>query len=81
MTDHRERFIVTHDYNGFMLRKLDDLDWYAYFKKQQPDRNTVLLAAELDGHKFTATLHRMPLPRFLLTTRGFHWINETPFNR
>jgi hypothetical protein len=29
----------------------------------------------------TATLHKVPTPDFVLTTRGFHWINDQPFNR
>ena len=35
----------------------------------------------MDGRKLAATLHKVPTPPFLLTTRGFHWINEAPFNR
>jgi hypothetical protein len=34
----------------------------------------------LDGQKVRARLHRQDAS-FLLVNRGFHWINEYPFNR
>lgn len=35
----------------------------------------------VDGKQIRARLHREPLSSFLLNNRGFHWINEYPFNR
>lgn len=35
----------------------------------------------MDGRKMRALLHRVESPSFLLLSRGFHWINEYPFNR
>jgi hypothetical protein len=35
----------------------------------------------MDGKKIELTLHKEPEPKFLLNTRGFHWITEFPFNR
>ena len=35
----------------------------------------------LDGHPLRANLHRTDPAKRLLTSRGFHWINEYPFNR
>lgn len=39
------------------------------------------IAGTFDGRKVRATLHREEQSKFLLTSRGFHWINERPFNR
>jgi hypothetical protein len=47
----------------------------------RPDAQTLLLNGVVDGKKITATLHKNNERTFLLTTRGFHWINERPFNR
>ncbi len=33
------------------------------------------------GEMLVVTLHRVPLPSFLLNNRGFHWISEYPYNR
>lgn len=49
------------------------------FELPQPD--TLVLDGELDGRRIHAKLHRMLEPKFMLTSRGFHWINEYPFNR
>ncbi|MBZ5506981.1 MAG: hypothetical protein LAO78_16110 [Acidobacteriia bacterium] len=49
------------------------------FDRPQPDAMT--LDGNVDGKQIHAKLHRVPVPKFLLNTRGFHWINEYPFNR
>lgn len=45
-----------------------------------PDANTLVLDGTWDGKPFHALAHRDD-HKFLLTTRGFHWVNEYPFNR
>lgn len=35
----------------------------------------------MDGKKIQATMALEAEKEFLLTTRGFHWINEFPYNR
>jgi uncharacterized membrane protein YphA (DoxX/SURF4 family) len=42
--------------------------------------DVITLDGKLDGKQIHAKLHHVPEPRFLLNTRGFHWINEYPFN-
>jgi uncharacterized membrane protein YphA (DoxX/SURF4 family) len=39
------------------------------------------LDGDFEGKKVHARLARMPVGNSLLTTRGFHWINDVPFNR
>jgi hypothetical protein len=34
-----------------------------------------------DGVRSTIRLRKIDLSKFLLTNRGFHWLNEQPFNR
>jgi len=41
--------------------------------------DSIALDGNLDGKQVHAKLHHIPEPRFLLNTRGFHWINEYPF--
>jgi uncharacterized membrane protein YphA (DoxX/SURF4 family) len=47
------------------------------YARPAPDR--VVLDGVHRGQKLHVTLRAMPAP--LLVTRGFHWINEVPFNR
>ena len=48
---------------------------------QQPGPESLTLDGQLDGRRIQAKLRHLEDPKFLLTTRGFHWINEYPFNR
>jgi hypothetical protein len=47
----------------------------------QPDRQHLTLSGTIDGQKVQITLQNVQPEKFLLTNRGFHWINEDPFNR
>lgn len=42
--------------------------------------DTMTLEGTRDGKPLKATMHRID-PQWLLKTRGFHWVNEFPFNR
>jgi uncharacterized membrane protein YphA (DoxX/SURF4 family) len=39
------------------------------------------LKGEVEGHPLVVDIHRADEQETRLFTRGFHWINETPFNR
>jgi len=47
----------------------------------QPEAGTLVVHGSIEGQNVNAVLHRIESPRFLLLDRGFHWINEYPFNR
>lgn len=47
----------------------------------QPNPAHLSLTGLVDGQKVQISLHKVPTQTFLLTSRGFHWINEDPFNR
>ena len=42
--------------------------------------DVITLDGKLDARLIHAKLHHIPEPRFLLNTRGFHCINQYPFN-
>ena len=63
------------------LRKRDDPSWNTVLTYQQVSPEVLTLAGTLNGSEITARLHRSGERKFLLTDRGFHWINEFPFNR
>ncbi len=58
-----------------------DKAWRAVFAYSQPAPDRLVLDGVLDGHKIHAMTHREDRSKFLLVNRGFHWINEYPFNR
>ncbi|HET7433372.1 MAG TPA: hypothetical protein VFN10_01530 [Thermoanaerobaculia bacterium] len=82
MDDTRKRHMIRDDVKEHML-------WiFAGHEDKRPAKltyerrgaDTVLLSGMFEGKKIAATLHKEP-HEFLLTTRGFHWITELPFNR
>jgi hypothetical protein len=56
-------------------RRPDVLTWSV------PDSGHVVIQGELDAHRVSVKLRRVDVSKFLLRSRGFHWINERPFNR
>src|SRR5258708_5283475 len=47
----------------------------------RPDDEHLVLEGKLGGDALVVKLKKLPLPEFQLTTRGFHWIQEFPYNR
>ncbi len=83
MDDSRRSYAMKMDAakRTLTLSQSDKPAWKAAFTYQRPDPDHLLLAGTLDGHPLRATLHRTDPAKRLLTSRGFHWINEYPFNR
>lgn len=46
-----------------------------------PSDDTLVIEGTLDGTEQRLTLHRTDEQQLRLPSRGFHWINETPYNR
>jgi len=64
-----------------VVSRRNEPQWGGRLSYAQPDPNSLTIDGILGGKKIHALCHREPIPKFLLTTRGFHWINEVPFNR
>jgi hypothetical protein len=47
----------------------------------RPDADRVVLQGTLGSDAVAIRLRRIYTSKFLLVNRGFHWINELPFNR
>jgi hypothetical protein len=83
MDDSRERYDVQIDptKRTIALTKRDDPHWQSTFAYRQPEPGLLALEGACDGREVRARLRQGKVPEFLLVTRGFHWINERPFNR
>jgi hypothetical protein len=83
MSDTRERYVLKRDAAKRMLAltKRDDPAWKSTLTYQRPEPGRLLLEGTFDGKKIQAVLRRTDNPNFRLVIRGFHWINEYPFNR
>ena len=60
--------------------KKDPLPW-AVLTFAQPEPDQLTLSGSLDSQAVELKLHLVPASKFPLISRGFHWINEYPFNR
>ena len=81
MSDRRQRYGIDLKPAQFSLKKRDAPEFKALLNYQRPDPNTLIVDGTFGGDRIHAVTHREPENEFMLTTRGFHWINEFPFNR
>ncbi|MCZ4243303.1 hypothetical protein O0955_04735 [Pedobacter sp. HCMS5-2] len=51
------------------------------FKYNADDRNKLILSGSKDKDSLSITFKKYDLKNFRLINRGFHWINEHPYNR
>lgn len=63
------------------LRKNTDRTYLADFKYHRASPDQLTLDGDMDGHKLHLELARLDLNKLPLVNRGFHWVQEYPFNR
>lgn len=63
------------------LSKPSDKNWKANFKFERPAQDQLTLDGRMDSHQVHLQLHLVDRSKFMLVSRGFHWIQEYPFNR
>jgi len=76
------RFVPTVDQKKktLALKNPTDSNWSFAAKYDRPQPGLMTMDAQWNGHTLHLTLRREE-PRFFLSTRGFHWVNETSLNR
>src|SRR5579864_3108912 len=67
--------------NTLSLTKSNDKTWKANFKFQRPAQDQLIVDGDMDGRKVHMQLQLFDRNKFLLVNRGYHWIQEYPFNR
>jgi hypothetical protein len=83
MSDSRQRYLLKldADEHTLALSRRDDPDWKAMLTFSEPGPGRLVLEGTFQGRAVRAQLRRSDESEFLLVNRGFHWINEYPFNR
>lgn len=81
MDDGITRYILTADEKVVIFKKRNDPHFQATMGLERTGPRTLTLRGQFDGKNIVATMHREDDRTFRLTSRGFHWINESPFNR
>jgi hypothetical protein len=83
MSDTRQRYRleINSAKKQLKMSKRDDPKWRSSLTFSQPGPKLLNFQGTFDGHKVKAQLRKADESEFLLVSRGFHWINEYPFNR
>jgi hypothetical protein len=83
MGDSRRRYRLelNADEHTLALSKRDDPAWKSTLTFGEPEPGALVLEGTFEGRAVRAKLRRSDPSEFLLVSRGFHWINEYPFNR
>jgi hypothetical protein len=83
MSDSHERYNLVHDEKKrtLVLSRRGNPNGKTTLVYRQPQPDVLFVEGPFDGHNVQARLRRTKPPKFLLVTRGFHWINERPINR
>lgn len=81
--DARERYSLElyEETKSMSLLKQGDKNWKGELSYERPDANNLMLEGTFGGQQIRAKLQRVEKNDFRLLNRGFHWVNETPFNR
>ena len=66
--------------NKFMLGDYSK-NWFGNFVYESGPSDVLTLSGKLQGHQMEVKLRRGEQSTYLLTNRGFHWINEVPLER
>jgi len=76
-------YLITWDTEDkkLTLAKVSTPTWSATFRYDLPEPDKLELQGSMDGKAVSATLKHAPEKRYELMNRGFHWIQELPYNR
>jgi hypothetical protein len=72
---------VNPELKKFFLTKGNNAPFRGEFSIEPLEETVIKITGKFDDHQITAKLQRLDESKFLLNSRGFHWVNEYPFNR
>jgi len=80
-TFERFRAIFDSQKSSFTLSRQDDKTWKAELNYQRSAADELRIIGTMAGHSVLMKLKRVDEKKFLLASRGFHWVQEYPFIR
>jgi hypothetical protein len=73
--------VTDADSRTITLSKPNTKDWSAKFTVDRQTPQHAIFEGTMDGHVVRLDTHLVRREDFLIVSRGFHWIQEVPFNR
>ncbi|MGB6482569.1 MAG: hypothetical protein WBE86_03695 [Candidatus Acidiferrales bacterium] len=80
-TSQRYALQINTTAKTFVLTKQNDKNWKATFAFQRATPTELVVDGTMDNHKIHAQLAQFDVSKFLLVSRGFHWVQERGMNR
>lgn len=65
--------------NSLQFGKASDKNWKSNFTYQRPSPDHLILDGEMDGHKLHFEMSQVDRSKMTIISRGFHWIQEYPY--
>jgi len=81
LTDGTIVRLAGKDDPGAKTMELNSGSWKDQLTYARPDADRLVVRGPYRGRRLDVEMRKIPLDRFLLVSRGFHWISERPFNR
>jgi hypothetical protein len=83
MDDTYVRYIAAIDTTArtVTLTNSTNKDWKTVFAFERPSPDRLTLDGKMDGHAIRMDMRLLDHANFVLLSRGFHWVQEIPFNR
>ena len=72
---------IDQNLKSITLTNSSDKNWKATFSFERPAADRLVLEGEMDGRKVRMQLVLLEREKFRLMNRGFHWVQEYPFNQ
>ena len=72
---------IDQNLKSITLTNSSDKNWKATFSFERPAADRLVLEGEMDGRKVRMQLVLLEREKFRLINRGFHWVQEYPFNQ
>jgi hypothetical protein len=73
--------VVNEKDQSITLADNSDKKWRGSLHYQRPAQDRLILDGNLGGHPVAMQLELVDKNKFLLISRGFHWVQEYPFHR
>jgi hypothetical protein len=83
MNDSSKRYNLVIDTitHTILMNTYDDTVNKAFYRYSMPAKDVLLLKGYFKRDSLNITLKKYDLNNFRLLNRGFHWINESPYNK
>jgi hypothetical protein len=75
------RIVWNSETKDLTLTRFSTPGWSASFRYDFPQPDALEITGSMDGKTIVATLKRAPEKQYELINRGFHWVQELPYNR